>query len=452
MGGSKNALSSLRLSNAEDFLPSAFDVTGFATSAVAVCSLAIAEFKATRTKRGSIDHVEVDSLDACAAFLSESLFSPLGWEYPSAWDSIAGDYQAKDRWIRLHTNYAHHRSAVLNVLGVERNREKVADAVAGSFAADLEAAVLQEGGCASVMYTEDEWAADPQGGSTLHEPPVSLIRTRVACDAPPQLAADGLPLEGIRVLDLTRVIAGPECTRILAAHGADVLRIDPVAFEEVPAIIPDFSVGKRCAAVDLASVSGRSIFEQLVAKAQVVVIGYRSGALARFGITDESLRALNSCLIIARLNAYGWSGLLADRRGFDSLVQMSCGIAAQGMVASGSDKPVPLPAQALDHGAGFLLAAGICRALTHQITTGETLDVRASLIGVANFLKSLPRSGTIGAKLPIETFAPALVRVDTHWGPAVRVRSPGLIDGVRGDWKVNAGPLGRHEPTFATGD
>jgi crotonobetainyl-CoA:carnitine CoA-transferase CaiB-like acyl-CoA transferase len=248
------------------------------------------------------------------------------------------------------------------------------------------------------------------------------------------------------VLDMTRVIAGPVCTKFLAAYGAEVLRLDPPGFAEVPALLPETTAGKRTAALDLRADADRAIFETLVADADVLVTGLRADALAGLGYGDETLTAINPALIVASLNAYGWDGPWRDRRGFDSLVQMSCGIAAAGALAVGQDEPFPLPVQALDHATGYLLAAEVGRALTRRLTRSAVGRIRASLIGTANLLWSLPRPTSQPPKPSPGDFE--LVDTGTAWGSARRVPLPGTIAGVTPEWQVEAGPLGRHRPTW----
>jgi crotonobetainyl-CoA:carnitine CoA-transferase CaiB-like acyl-CoA transferase len=249
------------------------------------------------------------------------------------------------------------------------------------------------------------------------------------------------------VLDLTRVIAGPVCTRFLAAYGADVLRLDPPGFAEVPALLPETTAGKRTAALDLATPAGRETFEHLVATADVLVTGLRADALARLGYDDAALWDRNPALVIASLNAYGWDGPWRNRRGFDSLVQMSSGIAAAGAGASGRDKPFPLPVQALDHATGYLLAAAVGRALTRRLDSSAVSRIHASLIGTANFLWSLPAPEDQPPMPADGEFT--LEDAATEWGDARRVPLPGRITGVVPGWRIAAGPLGRHEPAWA---
>lgn len=426
-------------------LPAAFDVTGLATGAVTVALLAAARLLAAR--RGSkVPAVTVDSRASCAAFAGEGLFTPVGWERPALWDPIAGNYRAADGWIRLHTNYARHRAAVERVLGA-RDRDTVQAAVAGQPAEAVESAVVEAGGAAAVMHDRDRWLESPAGAAAAGALPVSIAGRRAP--APIRLAAPGeRPFDGVRVLDLTRVIAGPAATRFLAGYGADVLRVDPPGFDEVGSLLPETTVGKRTAFLDLTAPAGRAAFESLLAGADVLVGGLRADALARLGYDDQALDALNPDLIHASLDAYGWDGPWRNRRGFDSLVQMSCGIAAQGAAAAGRSEPTPLPVQALDHATGWLLAAAIARALTRRLTSGATCRIRASLIGTANLLYSLtPPAGQPPRPGPGDF---TLEDTETAWGPARRVPPPGRIEGITRRWTQQAGPLGRHAATWNT--
>jgi hypothetical protein len=449
LGGAADAAKVLSSTGPRAVLPSYFDVTGLATASVACATLAAAEFLAAR-EVSRPRPVSVDSRAACAAFAAEGLFTPVGWSLPEMWDPIAGNYRAGDGWIRLHTNYPYHRAAVERVLGAG-DRDAVA---AGAFrwtAADLEAAVVEAGGCAAVMHERETWLASPPGAATATATPVVVSERRLpagraAAESHSPLSDTAAPFSGVRVLDMTRVIAGPVCTKFLAAYGAQVLRLDPPGFAEVPALLPETTAGKRTAALDLRVDADRGLFENLVAGADVLVTGLRADALARLGYGDGALTAINPALIVASLDAYGWDGPWRDRRGFDSLVQMSCGIAAAGSLAAGRDEPFPLPVQALDHATGYLLAAEVGRALTRRLTRSAVSRIRSSLIGTANLLWSLPRPADRPAAPSPGDFE--LVDTSTAWGPARRVPLPGEIAGVTGEWRIEAGPLGRDSPAW----
>ena len=440
----------VQISGPAQLLPSVFDVTGLATGAVGVASLSAAQLLAARSG-GALRKVGVDRRGASAAFLSELLFTPFGWERPPIWDPIAGDYQAADGWIKLHTNYSYHRAAVEKVIGPVTDRESAAAVVKGWSAEVLQDAIVENGGCAAAMHDRESWLSSAAGAATAGEP-IARIEYRSGSSAPQLALRDGAdgPLSGVRVLDLTRVIAGPVCTRFLAAYGADVLRIDPRGFEEVGALVPETSAGKHCAMLDLNASADHAIFEELVGQAHVLVTGLRPGALDHLGYDRNHLQSLNPDLIVGSLDAYGWSGPWAGRRGFDSLVQMSTGIAAAGAAQKGTDRPTPLPAQALDHGTGYVLAAAICRALTQRVTEGVRADIRCSLVGTANLLTDYPTPHGLAVDTPEWSSVDREVSV-TAWGPAQRVPIPGRIDGVTPRMRIDAGPLGRHEPTWSTG-
>ncbi|HEX4092847.1 MAG TPA: CoA transferase [Trebonia sp.] len=483
VGGAAGLTGALTTTGPRAVLPSVFDVTGLATGSVAAATLAAAEFLAARADGPPLP-VTVDSRQACAAFAAEGLFTPIGWERPAIWDPIAGNYQATDGWIRLHTNYAYHRAAVERLLGAA-DRDSVAAAVARWKAEELETAVVEAGGCAAAMRTRDQWLATPAGAATAGAPLADVTERRLSAD-PTRLgggpgsvgsgtggsgtggsgtggsgsvgsgsvgsgmggsgSGGSLPYAGVRVLDLTRVIAGPVATRFLAGYGADVLRIDPPGFAEVPALLPETTAGKRTAALDLTAAADRAVFESLVGAADVLVTGLRADALSGLGYDDDTLAALNPALVVVSLDAYGWDGPWRDRRGFDSLVQMSAGIAAAGAAAAGADRPVPLPVQALDHACGYLTAAAVGRALTRRLAESAVSRIRLSLTGVAGLLWSLPRpTGQPPMPKPGDF---ALTEADTAWGPARRVPLPGAIAGLGPRWRVEAGPLGRHQPTW----
>lgn len=323
-------------------LPSYYAVTDLAAASVGAAGLALRQLSIALG--GGAAQVHADRRLASLWFGWS--IHPIGWERPPLWDAVAGDYATADGWIRLHTNAIHHRDAALAVLGCAADRDAVARAVAGWRGGELEAAVVGNGGCAAVMRSAAEWAAHPQGIAVAAEPLIAFDTRQMdgagAVQAWPGAATPTRPLAGLKVLDLTRVLAGPVATRFLAGYGADVLRIDPPSWNE-PGAIPEVTLGKRCARLDLRQPADRVIFEDLLARADVLVHGYRPAALERLGYGEQFRRTLNPGLIDVTLDAYGWTGPLAGRRGFDSLVQMSSGIAEHGMRMRGGGKPFPCP-------------------------------------------------------------------------------------------------------------
>ena len=412
-------------------LPSAFAVTDLACASVATAGQAVSELLQQHT--GRLPHLEVDR--RLASFWFATSIRPLGWSVPPMWDPVAGDYATKDGWIRLHTNAPHHRAAAETVLGAVDNRAALASHVAQWAKSDLEQAVVDAGGCAAEMRTWAQWQAHPQGQAVNAEPLVHFENNGHSPEKPWQ-GSVARPLAGIKVLDLTRVLAGPVASRFLAGLGADVLRIDPPTWNE-PGVIPEVTLGKRCARLDLHAPADRAVFEHLLKDADVLLHGYRADALERLGYGVAERQRLAPGLVDVCLNAYGWSGPWQNRRGFDSLVQMSSGIAEAGMHCKRADKPTPLPLQALDHATGYLMAASAIRLL------GTGGSARLSLARTAKLLIEAGAGTDEPLHAEDENDQGILVE-QTPWGPAHRLQVPLKITGTPVEWELPASELGSH--------
>lgn len=432
--GPPDTLPSVSFSGRGD-MPSVFAVSDLAAAALGAAGAAIVELIEVRHGRRST--VRVDRRLASLWFSSS--IRPIGWKLPPVWDAIAGDYQCAEGWIRLHTNAPHHRAAALKVLGVANEREAVAAAVRSWDADKLEAAIVEAKGCAAAMRSMASWATHPNGRAVAAEP---LVHHRETASGPADLAVPPeRPLAGVKVLDLTRVLAGPVATRFLAGFGAEVLRIDPPPWEE-PSIVPETTLGKRCARLDLRDEKNRQHLIGLLRQADVVVHGYRPGALSGLGLSSEDLHRIRPGLVEAMLDAYGWTGPWNGRRGFDSLVQMSGGIAEAGMRLLGRDRPTPLPAQALDHATGYLIAAAAIRGLRDRLLSRKGSVSRLSLSRTAALLTGLG-TGPVGPALDQESpddLAPGIEA--TSWGPARRLRPPLEVSGAPASWDRPASALG----------
>ncbi|RQS35563.1 acyl-CoA transferase [Burkholderia sp. Bp8992] len=442
LGGAPQRLEHCSFSGTGELL-SAFRVTDLAGAAIGAAGAAVAEL--LRESSGILPAVHVDRRMASLWF-GISL-RPSGWTLPPQWDPVAGNYRARDRWIRLHTNAPHHRQAALTVLDCAADAQAVARAVSRWDAHALEDAIVERGGCAAVMYSRQEWAAHPQGKAVASEP-LLHVHTTQAVAARDWQPSRNRPLRGIRVLDLTRILAGPVATRFLAGLGADVLRIDPYGWEE-PGTVPDVVLGKRCARLDLKQPADLATLERLLRDADIVVHGYRSDALARLGLDAAQRRALNPALIDVSLDAYGWTGAWRCRRGFDSLIQMSTGIADAGMRVTGSDEPVNLPVQAIDHATGYLMAASAIRGLTARLKGGVGTEVRASLARTSAVLQLRAEPMSDVVVVAPDTQHDRAEHVETtSWGPATRLRAPLEIEGAPLAWFHPARALGAYEPRW----
>jgi crotonobetainyl-CoA:carnitine CoA-transferase CaiB-like acyl-CoA transferase len=422
-------------------LASVFPVTDLASAAVATAALSVAELIRAI---GCTTSVTVDRRLSSIWFSSS--IRPVGWRVPALWDPIAGDYRTRDGWIRLHTNAPHHRAAAERVLGVRGDKEAVARTVANWAKADLEAAVVKAAGCAAEMRSTAEWRQHPQGRAVAAEPLVHIVQAGRG-ETPTWRLSAARPLQGVRVLDLTRVLAGPVASRFLAGYGADVLRIDPPAWDE-PGVVPEVTLGKRCARLDLRDTSDRATFEALLAGADILLHGYRPGALDGLGFGVATRRRLSPGLIDVCLDAYGWSGPLATRRGFDSLVQMSTGIAEAGMRGLRAEKPMPLPVQALDHATGYLMAATAIRGVSCRLTQGHGTQACLSLARTAMVLIDQQRD-EIEPQLAPESQADWSSTIEaTEWGDARRIAPPAEVDGAVVSWARPASSLGSAEPRW----
>lgn len=420
---------------------SCFPVTELAVASVGAVGLAVLDLAADMV---SMSPVRLDR-HLVSHWFRWSLL-PLGWSPPAPWDPIAGDYRTSDGWIRLHTNATRHRAAALSVLQCANDRGATADSVSGWSTDALERAIVDAGGCAATMRSIEAWREHSQGFAVNEEPLIDMScrqATRVWNWRP----GTARPLAGIRVLDLTRILAGPVATRMLAGLGAEVLRIDPPGWDE-PGVIPDVILGKRCARLDLHHRKDRDCFDALIRDADVIVHGYRPGALDALGYSEVERSALNPDVIDVSLCAYGWTGPWAARRGFDSLLQMSAGIANAGMRWQGADRPVPLPVQALDHATGYLVAAAAIRGVALRLRENAILRARASLARTAGLLGGpieLKPSCTLAAVNDSDLSQHV---EQTPWGPGRRLLPPLAIPAVPVAWNRPSCLLGSASPTW----
>jgi len=421
----------------DEYLPSRFAVTDLATASFGAVGCALAQLVETMGF-AKCPAVTVDR--RLASLWYGFSIHPIDWQLPPVWDAIAGIYQTKDGWIRLHTNLPHHRAAALSVIGTKAERPDVAKVIASWDKEKLETEIVAAGGVAAAMRTADEWARHPQGMAVAREPLIAWGETRQSAPKQWQPTRER-PLAGLKVLDLTRVLAGPVATRTLAGFGADVLRIDPPGWDEA-IVVPEITLGKRCARLDLTLDTDRTVFENLLADADVLVHGYRPDALENLGYGETRRQSIAPDLIEVCLDAYGWTGPWRGRRGFDSLVQMSCGIADAGMKWANADKPTPLPVQALDFGTGYLMAAAVLRALDNMLAGKGTRNAKLSLARTAELLKGHPQYRPEAAVMKTGSTDFADEAEQTPWGKANRLRPAVVIEGTLMYWDSPASELG----------
>ncbi len=454
-GGSAGSIDALTFEGPPQVLPSVFDVTATATGVVGSALLAIAEFDSVR--RGSdVLPVVVDSRHATWSFRDEKHVLVDG-ESPQVWADLSGYYATADGFVQIHANFPHHAARALEALGLpaDASRQQVETNLARRHRLDVEDLIVGYDGICSALRSLDEWREHPHAKHLGATPPLARTARPVSDGANPSgpAAAEprvGAPLDGVRVLDLTRILAGPVAARTMAAFGAEVLRVgaDGLASHELSVALT--SVGKRFTHIDLRSDAGRSVLLDLAASADVVLTAFRPGSLADLGIDNRALRAVRPDVVIAELSAFGSTGPWGGRRGFDSITQTASGIAHEGMLAAGTDSPTPLPCQLLDYASGYLLAAGVVRSLTDRLSSGAGFDIEVVLARTGRWLEAMGRVDG-GLEVPIPTSADVAdyqVERDSPFGRLKHMSQPGTIAGQSGSWTVGPERPGQSPPTW----
>lgn len=438
--------------------PSSFCLDVAAPAAVAASGLASALLYQRRQQR-AMPQFQVDVghvLAECSGYFT------LDGEQPNLWAPISGLYACgadvgEPGWLRIHANFDHHRDGVLRLLGLPTGaattRQQVADALQGWTAQAAEERAAALGLVVAAARSPEAWQAHPQSAAVAAQPLLSITQLDSDQPAAPRdgpAPAQHRPLAGLRVLDLTRILAGPVAARSLAAQGADVLMLNGPGLPNIEAIA-DMSRGKRSALLDLKTPAGQQKMAALLDQAHVLLQGYRPGALDALGLDPQSAARQRPGIVYASLSAYGRSGPWADRRGFDSLVQTVCGINWAEGQAFGGARLRALPLQILDYSAGFLLAFGIQAALYRQAKQGGSWHVQVSLARVAQWLQSMDQRPVAAAAATAPSGAPPdayLEEMDTGFGRLRAVRHSAVLQDLPGGWPHAGQPPGVDQPRW----
>ena len=436
----------------DPILPTPFRIGETASASLAAVGLAVSDLWELRTGHGQ--EVRVDSRQATASLRSAKYLAVDGTPVAAERTPVMGVYPAKNgRWSYLHCNFPNHRDAALGVLGVEEDREAVRRTVAQWDALELEEAIIAAKGAGGMVRSMAEWAQHPQSAAVASLPLLEIDRIG---DAPPEpLPGGDRPLSGIRVLDLTRVLAGPTCARTLAEHGADVMKISGPHLPFSPSQELDTGHGKLSAHIDLREPSQVETLRGLVSQADVFSQGYRPGTLASRGLSPQQLAELRPGIVYVSLSAFGRVGPWAERRGFDTVVQTVSGIThRQGELFPGAEPgPQFYPVSAIDYLTGYLMAFGALVALARRAREGGSWLVRASLAQTGRWLVDrgqVPESGLRGVS---EEFTAEEIK---RWStasdvPAGRLShlAPALqLSETRPHWVRPTVPLGYHDPVW----
>ena len=403
----QDALSRVDIAEQSQLLPSSFAIGVAAQASIAAAALSAEGIYHARS--GEHQHIEVDR---AAAERECTGYFVLDGKPPNAWEKFSGLYETLDGFVRIHANFDHHRDGVLRLLGLEPSdrleREDVASALKQWLAGVFETEAANAGLVVAKVRSLDEWDQHSHALAT-HDLPVMSI-SKIG-EAPPRALSpideNQRPLAGLRVLDLTRILAGPICGRTLAAYGADVLLVNAPYLPNI-ASITDTSRGKRSAHLDLKTPNGRDTLHRLVKSTDIFVQGYRPQSIGQLGFSPDALAEAAPGIVYVSLTAYGNSGPWAGRRGFDSLVQSACGFTRAEAQEAQADLPKSLPVPIFDYASGFLMAFGAQAARLRQSREGGSWHVEVSLLQTANWIRSLGR-------LPI---GPAinLSDIDDHLG------------------------------------
>ena len=440
------ALDEIAFSGAEPVLPSSFAVGTAAAATIGAAGLAAAEL--WRLWTGRRQNVSVDMRAAAVEFRSERYLRVDGKVPDEYHDDIAGLYRCGDgRWARLHTNLPHHCRGLLKLLGVPHDKAAVQRALDGMTAEALETAAAEAGLVVTACRSFAEWDAHPQGKAVAKLPAFAIEKIG---EAPPQKRdPSDRPLSNVKVLDLTRIIAGPVCGRTLAAHGADVLLVTAQHLASMLPLVMDTGRGKLSTSIDLRAEEGRAALSALVPQADVFVQGYRPGAIAAHGFSPRDVARLRPGIVYASLCAYGHEGPWANRRGFDSLVQTASGFNIAEAEAFGSPRPKELPAQELDHATGYLLAFAVMTALKRQAEEGGSWHVRLSLAQTGYWLRQLGRIDGMTCPNPkFDDVRDCLEDTPSGFGRLTAVRHAAVMSETPARWARPSVPLGTHPPAW----
>jgi crotonobetainyl-CoA:carnitine CoA-transferase CaiB-like acyl-CoA transferase len=446
-GGDPTALEAVTLTGEEPQLPSSFRVAAAAQTSIAAAGLAAAHV--WKLRGGQDQKINVEMRHAVVECRSERYLRVEDQAPPPAWDAIAGVYKTRgQRFVRLHTNFPHHRDAVCRVLNCKAERAEVQAALMQWDAEAFETAAYQAGGVVAMMRSHDEWSETPQA-KALAALPVLTIE-KIGDAAPKPWPPGNRPLAGLRVLDLSRVIAGPVAGRTLAVHGADVLLVSGADLPAIPWLTIDTGRGKLTTFIDLKRGEGRRQLKELLRETDIFSQGYRPQALADLGFSPEEAARINPGIIYVSLSAYGHVGPWASRRGFDSLVQTTTGFNHAEGVAAGIDGPKELPAQILDHATGYLMAFGAMMAKARQSREGGSWHVRVSLAQTGRWIWNLGRvaNGLKTEDLKGEAIRPFVEQVPSGFGSLQAIRHTAQLSRTPAFWSRPAMPLGSHPPQW----
>ena len=447
-----SALNNVEFTGMEPSLPSIYKTGILAQSTIAAAALASTEIWKSRTGRSQTVTVDIDS--ASASFRSENYLSVNGYDRfqtnkLKAENDIHGFYKCgDDGWVQLHANYPQHRKAILHNLRCDGLRKSVTNKLLTMSAIEAENNLTSIGLPVGKMRTVEEWSEHPQGQAVAQRPLFTI--KKIGDAAPIKLSQNPKrPLDGIKTLDLTKVIAGPLIGRTLAEHGADVIWVNGPHLDLIESLVIDMSRGKKPVNIDLRSNSGRNTLTTLIKGANIFIQGYRPGALNSKGFSPEKLVEIKPGIIYVNISAFGNDGPWKSRRGFDSIVQTVSGIGHEGGKAIGMDGMKHLPCQALDHATGYIGAFAAISALQKQMNEGGSWLVDVSLSQTGHYLTSLGQQNHINSyDKNLKNRNLYIEKVESPFGTVEYTKPAAVLSETPGKWDLTPSNFGTFAPSW----
>jgi hypothetical protein len=454
------SLASVRLPGEEGpALPSSFKIGILAQASIGLSALTAAQIHAFRNK-ASIPTVTVPLDHAVVEYKSERLYTVADDLPPPSGGAIGGLHKTSDGYVRIHDGFPNHVQGTLDLLGLSAGatRQQVSEQTADWASIDLENCGTAEGKVAIyALRSYRQWDKLPQ--------PKAISNFPISIKQVSPLSPTGLPsrmqpgnlkcLQGLRVVEMSRVIAAPLCGKTLAAHGAEVIWVTSPTLPDLPRVDREFGRGKKTVQLDIHNSEDRKQLLNLLKDCDVFVQGYRPGSLASYGLSQDELRKINPSIIVANMSAFGPEGPWSGRRGFDSLVQTCSGMNVSEAEHAGKGEAArPTPCQALDHSGGYMLAVGVMAAVYHRAVQGGSWRVDVSLAGMMKYLRSLgqyPDAIGFEAKdfdkpedVPEEYFEVQ----ETGFGTMKSIRHSATVEGLEVGWDIMPKPLGSDKPAW----
>ena len=403
-----------------------------------------------RARTGRMQRLHVDACHAAATLRSYMHLKLLdraeqpGRDRAGLHARLGGIVPTRDgRFVQLHPSF-NDGPQILEELGLDdsASREDVEAAVGARDAFELEDAFVRRRICGGVVRSAQEWARHAQGKAVAGLPVVTI--TKIG-DAPPEPLPDGdRPASGVRVADLTRVLAGPTCARTLAEHGADVLHISAPGLERGGPFEIETGIGKRQTYVDLNVPEDVEVMRELLRDADVFSQGYRLGTIARRGFGPEEVARLRAGIVYVSENCYGHVGPWAQRPGWEQLAQAAAGISHR----EGDGVPRLAPAAMNDYSTGFLGAYGAMIALAKRATEGGSWHVQASLAQTAMWYVRLGDDND-GANADPGDVTAFLTEMDTPGFGRISFLAPALsMSESQPRWDLPPVMHGTHKPVW----